>query len=146
MQSDRTTKSTIAILHDVIASSKPKLLVIISVLVIAILAIPVIVPHISNPSMIYHILVHIISLIMATFLGIVSIIAYLRNKEKARMLFMTLGFVLLAVIETLYLFHATASLEDVIIPIADVELSHIILFVMLTLIGLGFLKVNNKQK
>jgi hypothetical protein len=146
MQSDRTTKSTIAILHDVIASSKPKLLVIISVLVIAILAIPVIVPHISNPSMIYHILVHIISLIMATFLGIVSIIAYLRNKEKARMLFMTLGFVLLAVIETLYLFHATTSLEDVIIPIVDVELSHIILFVMLTLIGLGFLKVNNKQK
>jgi hypothetical protein len=146
MQSDRTTKSTIAILHDVIASSKPKLLVIISVLVIAILAIPVIVPHISNPSMIYHILVHIISLIMATFLGIVSIIAYLRNKEKARMLFMTLGFVLLAVIETLYLFHATASLEDVIIPIVDVELSHIILFVMLTLIGLGFLNVNNKQK
>jgi hypothetical protein len=41
-----------------------------------------------------------------------------------------------------YLFLATASLEDVIIPIVDVELSHIILFVMLTLLGLGVLKVN----
>jgi hypothetical protein len=41
-----------------------------------------------------------------------------------------------------YLFLATASLEDVIIPIVDVELSHIILFVMLTLFGLGVLKVN----
>jgi hypothetical protein len=58
------------------------------------------------------------------------------------MLFMTLGFALLAVIETLYLFHATANLEDVIIPVVDVELSHIILLVMLTLFGVGVLKVN----
>lgn len=130
-----------AVLQQAVASSKPKLLIIISGLVIAILAIPVIVPHISHPSMIYHIFLHIISLIIATFLGIVSILAYMRNKS-ARMLFMTLGFLLLAVIETLYLFHATASLEDVIIPIVDVELSHIILFVMLTLLGLGVLKVN----
>jgi hypothetical protein len=141
MQSDRKTRNTMAVLQQAVASSKPKLLIIISGLVIAILAIPVIVPHISHPSMIYHIFLHIISLIIATFLGIVSILAYMRNKS-ARMLFMTLGFLLLAVIETLYLFHATASLEDVIIPIVDVELSHIILFAMLTLFGLGVLKVN----
>ena len=55
---------------------------------------------------------------------------------------MTFGFFALSVIEILYLFHATANLEDVIIPIVDIELSHIILFVMLTLFGIGVLKVN----
>jgi hypothetical protein len=124
-----------------ITDSKPKLFVIISVVVISLLALPVILPHITHQSMIYHISLHIISLIIAVFLSSVSILAFNRNRN-ARMLFMTLGFALLAVIETLYLFHATANLEDVIIPIVDVELSHIILLVMLTLFGVGVLKVN----
>jgi len=58
------------------------------------------------------------------------------------MLLMTVGFVLLIVIEILYLFHATANLEELIVPIVDVELSHIILLIMLTLFGIGVLKVN----
>jgi hypothetical protein len=124
-----------------ITDSKPKLFVIISIVVISLLALPVILPHIRHQSMIYHISLHIISLIIAVFLSSVSILAFNRNRN-ARMLFMTLGFALLAVIETLYLFHATANLEDVIIPIVDVELSHIILLVMLTLFGVGVLKVN----
>jgi hypothetical protein len=124
-----------------ITDSKPKLFAIISIVVISLLALPVILPHITHQSMIYHISLHIISLIIAVFLSIVSILAFNRNRN-ARMLFMTLGFALLAVIETLYLFHATANLEDVIIPVVDVELSHIILLVMLTLFGVGVLKVN----
>jgi hypothetical protein len=124
-----------------ITDSKPKLFIIISIVVISLLAIPVILPHITHQSMIYHISLHILSLIIAVFLSSVSILAFSRNRS-ARMLFMTLGFALLAVIETLYLFHATANLEDVIIPVVDVELSHIILLVMLTLFGVGVLKVN----
>jgi hypothetical protein len=124
-----------------ITDSKPKLFVIISIVVISLLALPVILPHITHQSMIYHISLHIISLIIAVFLSSVSILAFNRNRN-VRMLFMTLGFALLAVIETLYLFHATANLEDVIIPVVDVELSHIILLVMLTLFGVGVLKVN----
>jgi hypothetical protein len=41
-----------------------------------------------------------------------------------------------------YLFYATVNIEAVIIPIVDIELSHIILLVMLTLFGIGVLKVN----
>ena len=121
--------------------NKPKLFVIISIAVIAILALPVILPHITHPSMIYHILLHMISLIIAVFLSSVSILAYIRNRNT-RMLLMTVGFVLLTVIEILYLFHATANLEELIVPIVDVELSHIILLIMLTLFGIGVLKVN----
>ena len=124
-----------------ITDSKPKLFAIISIVVISLLALPVILPHITHQSMIYHISLHIISLIIAVFLSSVSMLAFNRNRN-VRMLFMTLGFALLAVIETLYLFHATANLEDVIIPVVDVELSHIILLVMLTLFGVGVLKVN----
>ena len=124
-----------------IIDNKPKLFVIISIAVIAILALPVILPHITHPSMIYHILLHMISLIVAVFLSSVSILAYSRNRNT-RMLLMTVGFVLLTVIEILYLFHATANLEELIIPIVDVELSHIILLIMLTLFGIGVLKVN----
>ena len=121
--------------------NKPKLFVIISIAVIAILALPVILPHITHPSMIYHILLHMISLIIAVFLSSVSILAYSRNRNT-RMLLMTVGFVLLTIIEILYLFHATANLEELIVPIVDVELSHIILLIMLTLFGIGVLKVN----
>ena len=121
--------------------SKSKLLIIVTASVIAILSIPVILPHITHPSMIYHIFLHIISLIIALFLSIVSILSYKRS-NSGRILFMTLGFFALAVIEILYLFHATANIEDVIIPIVDIELSHVILFVMLTLFGIGVLKVN----
>ena len=121
--------------------SKPKLLTIVTALVIAILSIPVILPHIMHPSMIFHIFLHIISLIIALFLSIVSILSYKRS-NSVRVLFMTFGFFALAVIEILYLFHATANLEDVIIPIVDAELSHVILLVMLTLFGIGVLKVN----
>jgi|SRR6188472_795426 hypothetical protein len=124
-----------------IIDNKPKLFVIISIAVIAILALPVILPHITHPSMIYHILLHMISLIIAVFLSSVSILAYSRNRNT-RMLLMTVGFVLLTVIEILYLFHATANLEELIVPIVDVELSHIILLIMLTLFGIGVLKVN----
>jgi hypothetical protein len=125
-------------------ANKPELLAIIAASVIAILSVPVILPHIRHPSMIYHISLHIVSVIIALFLSAVSILSYKRT-NNIRILFMTLGFSLLAVIEFLYLFHATANIEDVIIPVVDVELSHVILLVMLTLFGVGILKVNRER-
>ena len=73
------------------AESKPKLLAIISVVVVGVLALPVILPHIGHVYMIYHILLHLVSLIISIFLGIVAIIAYKRN-NSSRLLFMALGF------------------------------------------------------
>jgi hypothetical protein len=124
-------------------ASRLKLLAIIAASVIAILSVPVILPHVRHPSMIYHISLHIVSVIIALFLSAVSILSYKRS-NNTRILFMTLGFSLLAVIEFLYLFHATANIEDVIIPVVDIELSHLILLVMLTLFGLGVLKVSRR--
>ena len=134
MQSSRSP------LKDVLVS-KTKLFAVVSLILISVLAVPVILPHIRHPSMIYHILLHVVSIIIAVFLGLISFLAYSRT-GGTRLILMTGGFSLLAIIEFLYLFHATANIEDIIIPIVDVELSHLILLAMLTLFGIGVLKVN----
>jgi hypothetical protein len=133
-------QSSRASLKDVLVS-KPKLFGVVSFILISMLAVPVILPHIRHPSMIYHILLHVVSIILAVFLGLISFLAYSRT-GGTRLILMTGGFSLLAIIEFLYLFHATANIEDIIIPIVDVELSHLILLAMLTLFGIGVLKVN----
>jgi hypothetical protein len=124
--------------------SKPKLLALISLIVIGILAVPVILPHVDHVNMIYHILLHLASLIISIFLGTVSLIAYKRNRSS-RLLFMALGFLSLVVIECLYLGFATTNIEDIIIPVVRIELPHVILFVMLTLFGIGVFRVSNKK-
>ncbi|MGA7543685.1 MAG: hypothetical protein WBW34_11550 [Nitrososphaeraceae archaeon] len=102
---------------------------------------PVILPHINHPSMIYHIALHIVSLIVAVFLTAISAAAY-RRSGSARVLFMFFGFLSLTIIELIYLFYATEDIEEVSIPFIDIELPHIILLVMLTLFGVGVIKVN----
>jgi hypothetical protein len=124
--------------HDAIA--KPKLLAIISIAVVSILSFPAIMPHITHPSMIYHILLHIGSLIVVIFLSAVSFLAY-RRTEKLRTLLMTLGFISLVAVESLFLFAATGSVGLLEIPGINAELPHIFLLAMVTLFGLGVLKV-----
>jgi hypothetical protein len=124
-----------------IASSKPKLLAVVTVVVLSLMVVPVILPHISDTSTIYHLLLHIISLIIAIFLGIVSILAYLKN-GSCRLLFMMLGFFLLSGVETIYLFDVSSNVEDIVIPVVDVELSHVIFLAMLTLFGIGIFTVS----
>jgi hypothetical protein len=128
---------------DNIISDKPKLFIIISVIVVSALAIPVIIPHSSHPQHIYHIVLHVASLILSIFLFIVSISSYLRN-GGSRLLFMSLGFLALVVVETLFLFYATIGIREILIPVINIELPHIILFAMLTLFGMGVLRVNPK--
>jgi hypothetical protein len=128
---------------DRIISDKPKLFIIISIIIVSALAIPVIIPHINHPQHFYHIILHIASLILSLFLFIVSISSYIRN-GGSRLLFMSLGFLSLVFVETLFLFYATQGIREILIPIINVELPHVILFAMLTLFGIGVLKVNTK--
>jgi hypothetical protein len=128
---------------DNIVSDKPKLFIIITAIVVSVLAIPVIIPHISHPQHFYHIILHIASLILSIFLFIVSVSSYLRN-GGSRLLFMSLGFLSLVIVEALFLFYATRGIREILVPVVNIELPHVILFVMLTLFGIGILKVNPK--
>lgn len=121
--------------------SKPVLLGLITALVVGVVA-PLVVPHVAHPSMIYHIILHLTGLTIAIFLSIVSILAYSRNRT-ARMLLMSVGFMSLALVEFFYLLQAGAIvIGQIIIPAVNIELSHLILLIMVSLFGLGVLKVN----
>jgi hypothetical protein len=127
-------------IHSIVAN-KDKLLITISVITVAVLSIPVIFPHLNHPSMIYHIVLHIVSLVVAVFLTTISAVAYKRS-ASSRILFMFFAFLALTVVELIYLFNATGDIGEVALPFIHIELPHIILLVMLTLFGIGVLKVN----
>ena len=121
--------------------SKPVLLGLITALVVGIVA-PLVIPHVAHPSMIYHILLHMAGLTIAIFLSIVSVLAYSRN-TTTRMLLMAVGFMSLALVEFFYLLQAGGiAIGQIIIPAVNIELSHIVLLIMVSLFGLGVLKVN----
>ncbi|MGC2570767.1 MAG: hypothetical protein WA364_04575 [Candidatus Nitrosopolaris sp.] len=123
-----------------ITSSRPKLFAIITVVITAIITVPVVLPHIADTSM-FHILLHVVSVIIAIFLGVVSILAYLRN-GSSRLLFMMFAFVSLSIIEAIYLFNVSSDREDIVIPGVDIEVSHVIFLVTLTLFGIGIFRVS----
>jgi hypothetical protein len=121
--------------------SKPVLLGLITIVVAGAVA-PLVLPHAIHPSMIFHILLHMAGLTVAIFLSVVSFLAYSRN-TTARMLLMAAGFVTLAVVELLYLLQAGEIYTgQFTIPVANIELSHMVLLIMVSLFGLGVLKVN----
>lgn len=126
-----------------IFSSKPKLLLVITSIVLAVFFAPVILPNITNTAIIYHLLLHIASVIIAIFLGVVSILAYSRNRKR-RLLFMTFGFLSLSMIEAIYLVHITSNIQDLVIPIVDVEFSHLVFLVMLTFFGIGIFSASKR--
>jgi hypothetical protein len=121
--------------------SKPVLLGLITALVVGVF-VPLVIPHATHPSMIYHILLHMAGLTIAIFLSIVSLLAYSRN-TTTRMLLMAVGFMSLALVEFFYLLQAGGIVVgQFIIPAINIELSHMILLIMVSLFGLGVLKVN----
>ena len=128
---------------DKIVSDKPRLFIVISIIVVSALAVPIIIPYINHPQHFYHVILHIASLILSLFLFIVSISSYIRN-GGSRLLFMSLGFLSLVIVETLFLFYAAQGIQEILIPMINVDLPHVILFAMLTLFGIGVLKVNTK--
>jgi hypothetical protein len=121
--------------------SKPILLGLIAALVIGVVA-PLVISHAAHPSMIYHILLHMAGLTVAIFLSTVSFLAYSRN-TTTRMLLMAVGFMSLVLVELFYLLQAGGIVVgQFIIPAVNIEFSHMILLIMVSLFGLGVLKVN----
>jgi hypothetical protein len=121
--------------------SKSRLLIIVSASVLGVLAVPVIIPHILHPYMIYHIFLHLVTVIISLFLSIVSVIAVDRT-HNTRILLMTFGFLALVAAELVHLLTATQSIMDLLIPVVNIEMTHIILLTMVTLFSIGVLKVN----
>ncbi|MGI9010814.1 MAG: hypothetical protein ACR2F1_06475 [Nitrososphaeraceae archaeon] len=67
--------------------NKAGLLVLIASIVTSLSIIPLILPHVFHQEMIYHIIMHLVALIISQFLAAVSIMAYLKSRTT-RILFM----------------------------------------------------------
>jgi hypothetical protein len=123
--------------------TKPALLCLTTAIVVGIIA-PLVIPHVSHPEMIYHIILHLAGISVAAFLVIVSWLAY-RRVGGTRMLLMNMGFMAVTMAEILYFLDVTGTLVGLHVPTSDIEISHIILFAMLALFGLGVLKSTNNN-
>ena len=124
--------------------SKPILLGITTAVIVGIIT-PLVIPHIYHPSMIYHIILHFGGMTIATFLSLISILAY-RRVRGTRILLMTIGFLALSTVEILYFLDAMDILPVAHLPIANIELPHVILLVMLAMFGVGVLKNSEAER
>ena len=119
--------------------NKPRLLALIASIIISLSIVPFILPHVFHPHMIYHILLHLVSLIISQFLVVVSLLAYLKSRTS-RILFMTLGFITLVIAEYIYLLNSTEDFYVKFIPYVNIEISHVVLLIMVIFFGISFLK------
>ena len=120
--------------------SKPKLFLIITTLTTAVLIPAAILPHINHPYFVYRISIHIASIIISVFLIVVSILTY-RRTGSIKILYTSVAFLSLLVVELIFLLQIIDGSGRIMIPVAYTELPHIFLLSMLALFGLGVLRV-----
>jgi hypothetical protein len=124
-------------------SNKTKLLLILSIAFTSIIFYPLIILHLYHPSMIIHISIHILSLDMALFLTVISVLSFKKTKSK-KVLLTSLSFSVLLIVEFLYLLQSSNILGDFQIPFIDVEMPHMLLLFMLLLFAAGVIKVERR--
>jgi hypothetical protein len=124
-------------------NNKTNLFLFLSIAFTSIIVYPLILPHLSHPSMIYHIALHIISFDIALFLTTISLFSYKKAKSK-KVLFTFFSFVFLLVVEFLYILQSSDILGEFQIPFIGIEIPHILLLIMLSLFAIGVLRVERK--
>lgn len=124
-------------------SNKTNLFLVLSLAFISIVTYPLILPHISHPSMIYHIGVHIASFNVALFLTFTSVLSFRKTKSK-RVLLTSLSFGTLLIVEFLYLLQSSNVLGEYHLPYIGVEVPHILLLFMLVFFAVGIIKVEKR--
>lgn len=123
--------------------NKTHLFLVLSLSFSSIIAYPFLIPHLTHPSMSYHIFIHIVSLDIAIFLTTISLISYRKSKSK-KLLLTSFSFMFLLIIEAFYLLQASHFIQIFYIPLIEVEFSHILLLCMLILFAGGVLKADTK--
>ena len=119
-----------------IIERKSTLFSLIVASVVAILALPIIIPHLLHGFHIAHIFLHVGGITLAVFISVLACIAYSRLRTK-RLLLSTIAFSNFIVAEITLLVDATwpsaYDLGDV--PLS--EIGHLLTFVTLGLLALG---------
>ncbi|MDN5868965.1 MAG: hypothetical protein L0H55_16390 [Candidatus Nitrosocosmicus sp.] len=124
--------------------NKKYLFIGLSISFISIVIYPLVLPHITHPSMIYHIIVHIIGFDIALFLTFVSALSFKRTRNF-KILLTSVSFGVLLLVELLYLLESTDLLGEFHLPIIGVEFSHLLMILMLSLFAIGILRVEKDK-
>jgi len=128
-------------------SNKTNLFLVLSLSFSSIIAYPFLIPHITHPTMSYHILIHILihmfSLDIAIFLTTISLISYRKLKSK-KLLLTSLSFIFFLILEIFYLLQASHFVTTFYVPLIEVDFSHILLLCMLVLFTCGVLRSDKK--
>lgn len=127
----------------VLLSNKTNLFLALSIVFLSIIVYPLILPHLTHQSMIYHIAIHIISFDVALFLTFISILSFKKTKSK-KVLLTSISFGVLLAVELLYLLQASNTLGEFHIPFIEIEVPHILLLLMLTLFAIGVIRVEKR--
>ncbi len=108
---------------------------------IVIFSLPLILPHITHEYMIYHVLLHMITMLIAVLLVIISSIAYYRSRST-RMLLMMVALIALSISEGINFLASVDALRFTYIPLINTEVPHLLILLTLIFLLIGVLKVS----
>lgn len=116
--------------------NRPTLFAIVIFAVIGILAVPVILPHIFHKYQVFHILLHLSGVAIASFLTIISTLAYTRIRTR-RLLFTLIAFALFAVSEIFSVIDAAWQYTYYLGSVSADEVGHILALCTLGMFALS---------
>lgn len=119
-----------------ILESKPTLFSVTAGVVVAILAVPVIMPHMLHGYHMAHIALHVVGLILSLFLTTLSITSYHRTGSR-RLMISTLAFICFTVSEVVLLIYAAWPFLSNIGVLPIEELGHLLVFAALGLLAVA---------
>jgi len=117
--------------------SRLKIFVVSSIIAITCF-LPLVIPHLAEPSAFFHTLLHLGGVSIALFLSLISFIAF-KRVNTVKMLLMMMGFFALTGVEIIYLLDSAGTFQLLQIPSIAIELPHVLLLGMLALFGIGVL-------
>jgi hypothetical protein len=115
---------------------RPKLFALVIFTIIGILSIPVILPHVFHKFQVFHILLHLGGVSIASFLTIISAIAYSRIRTR-KILFTLIAFSLFAVSEIFSVIDAAWQYTYYLGYVSADEVGHILALCTLGMFALS---------
>jgi hypothetical protein len=108
---------------------------------IIVFSLPLILPHITHEYMIYHVLLHMITMLIAVLLVIISSIAYYRSRST-RMLLLMVALIALSISESINFLASVDVLRFTYVPLINIEVPHLLILLTLVFLLIGVLKVS----
>jgi len=108
---------------------------------IIIFSLPLVLPHITHEYMIYHVLLHMVTMLIAVLLVIISSIAYYRSRST-RMLLMMVALIALSISEGINFLASVDVLRFTYVPLINTEVPHLLILLTLVFLLIGVLKVS----